>query len=137
MGKYFMKEITKAWLLSAEGDLLLVNEIINHENLTHLSAFHSQQAIEKSFKAIIEEFDLGFFKTHSLEMLYNKVNEIIPSVINHDLLVLLDQLYIDSRYPGQFGLLPNGKPSISEAKEFFNLGKLFFDKAKLICKVEE
>jgi len=57
-----MKKITKEWLLSAEGDLLLVKEIIDHENLTHLSAFHSQQAIEKSFKALI----FVFIKTHSL-----------------------------------------------------------------------
>jgi len=61
-----MKKITEDWLASAECDLLLIQEIISHENLTHLSAFHAQQAVEKSFKAIIEEFELGFIKTHSL-----------------------------------------------------------------------
>lgn len=129
-----MKEITKAWLQSAEGDLLLIKEIISHENLTHLSAFHAQQAIEKSFKAITEEFDLGFLKTHSLEMLYNKVKERVSVEINYNLLVLLDQLYIDSRYPGQFGLLPNGKPSFSEVEAFFNLAGMIFENAKSICK---
>jgi len=50
-----MKKITNEWLLSAESDLLLIKEIISHENLTHLSAFHAQQAIEKSFKAIYQK----------------------------------------------------------------------------------
>ncbi len=71
-----MKNIVKDWLISAEGDLLLIQEIVTIENLTHLSAFHAQQAIEKSFKAIVEEFELGFIKTHSLETLYNQVKQI-------------------------------------------------------------
>ncbi|MFA5815548.1 MAG: HEPN domain-containing protein [Bacteroidales bacterium] len=129
-----MKKIASDWLTSAESDLLLIHEIISQENLTHLSAFHAQQAIEKSFKTIIEEFDLGFIKTHSLETLYNKVKDKIPVTINSDLLILLDQLYIDARYPGEMGLLPDGKPSISEAKEFYNLGKQVFEAATSACK---
>jgi HEPN domain-containing protein len=66
-----MKKVTKEWFESAESDLLLIHEIHSNENLTHLVAFHAQQAVEKAFKALIEEFDLGFIKTHSLEMLYN------------------------------------------------------------------
>ncbi|HCY40677.1 MAG TPA: hypothetical protein DHV48_04875 [Prolixibacteraceae bacterium] len=130
-----MKKTTNDWLISAESDLHLIQEINSLENLTHLSAFHAQQAIEKSFKAIIEEFDLGFIKSHSLEMLHNKVlGKISDQEINADLLILLDQLYIDARYPGELGLLPDGKPSISEAIEFYNLGKQLFEAAKSICK---
>ena len=44
-----MKKTTKEWFNSAESDLLLIQEISSNENLTHLSAFHAQQAIEKSF----------------------------------------------------------------------------------------
>ena len=129
-----MKKTTNDWFSSAESDLFLIQEIISRENLTHLSAFHAQQAIEKSFKAIIEEFELGFIKSHSLEMLYNKVKEHITSDINMDQLILLDQLYIDARYPGELGLLPNGKPSTKEAKEFYILGEQIFEAAKLVCK---
>ena len=49
-------------------------------------------------------------------------------------LVLLDQLYIDARYPGEMGLLPEGKPTISEAKVFFDLGKVVLENAKSSCK---
>ncbi|HEY5590926.1 MAG TPA: HEPN domain-containing protein [Paludibacter sp.] len=122
--KYF------AWLFH----LTFKNKLYTDENLTHLSAFHAQQAIEKSFKAIIEEFDLGLKKTHSLEMLYGKTKEKVTSEINTDLLILLDQLYIDARYPGELGLLPDGKPSISEAREFYNLGKMIYESAKSSCK---
>jgi len=54
-----MKKITKDWLASAECDLLLIQEIISNENLTHLSAFHAQQAVEKSFKATKSSFKLS------------------------------------------------------------------------------
>jgi len=129
-----MKRTTNDWLVSAESDLQLIQEIISHENLTHLSAFHAQQAIEKSFKAIIEEFDLGLRKTHSLELLYGKVKEKVTTEINTDLLILLDQLYIDARYPGELGLLPDGKPSISEARAFYNLAEMIFERANSIFK---
>ncbi|MBN2769751.1 MAG: HEPN domain-containing protein [Spirochaetes bacterium] len=114
-----MKKPTKEWFDSAEGDLLLINEIYLNENLTHLSAFHCQQAIEKSFKAIVEEFDLGFIKTHSLETLYNSVKDKIKLSFDTDLLIIIDQLYIDSRYPGELGLLPHCKPSIADSQRFF------------------
>lgn len=128
-----MKKTTNDWLHSAESDLQLIQEIISRENLTHLSAFHAQQAIEKSFKAIIEEFELGFIKSHSLEMLYSKVKGKILTEINSDLLILLDQLYIDARYPGELGLLPDGKPTVKEAEEFYSLGSQIFEAAKSTC----
>ncbi|MDP1623312.1 MAG: HEPN domain-containing protein [Bacteroidales bacterium] len=129
-----MKKITNDWLNSAESDLLLIRMIKTHDELTHLSAFHAQQSIEKSFKAVIEEFDLGFIKTHSLETLFNKVKEVITPNFNVDLLTLLDQLYIDARYPGELGLLPNGKPSKVEANEFYTLANQLFEAVKSACQ---
>jgi HEPN domain-containing protein len=118
-----MKRITSDWLISAESDLQLIDEIILKENLTHLSAFHAQQSVEKSFKAVIEEFDLGVKKTHSLEMLFSKVKEKVVLNLEKDILILLDQLYIDARYPGELGLLPEGKPNLKEAQIFFDFAK--------------
>jgi HEPN domain-containing protein len=70
-----MKKITKDWFDSAESDLMLIRQIMYDENLTHLASFHAQQAVEKSFKAVIEEYDLGNIKSHSLENLYNKISD--------------------------------------------------------------
>ena len=50
-----MRRRTKAWLDSARDDLEVAEEIINRDDLTHMVAFHCQQAIEKSFKAVLEE----------------------------------------------------------------------------------
>jgi predicted nucleic acid-binding protein len=42
------------WLKAARDDLILLTDILNNENITHLIAFHSQQAVEKSIKAYLE-----------------------------------------------------------------------------------
>jgi len=44
-----MKESTLNWLKFAQSDLETIKEIIHNEDLTHVTAFHSQQCIEKSF----------------------------------------------------------------------------------------
>jgi hypothetical protein len=41
-----MKKTTEDWLISAESDLLLIQKILTHENLTHLSAFHAGVGVE-------------------------------------------------------------------------------------------
>jgi len=64
-----MKEISREWLNKAKDDLDVIEEIKNIKHLTNMVAFHAQQAIEKSLKAVIDEFDLGFVKTHQLERL--------------------------------------------------------------------
>ncbi len=41
---------------------------------------------------------------------------------------MLDDLYIDARYPGDFGLLPNGQPTLENAKEFYEFAEKVFVK---------
>jgi len=67
-------------------------------------------------------------------MLYNIVSDKILLDVNIELLIILDQLYIDSRYPGELGLLPNGKPSLTEGNQFNNFAKDIFLSAKNACK---
>jgi HEPN domain-containing protein len=57
-----MKPITKEWLDRAKEDLDASLAIIPNEHLTNIVAFHSQQAVEKSLKGVIEEFEIGFEK---------------------------------------------------------------------------
>jgi len=66
--------------------------------------------------------------------LYNSVKDIIPEKLNKDILIILDQLYIDSRYPGEMGLLPNGKPTLNEVNELLDFAKKVFDSAKSVCQ---
>jgi HEPN domain-containing protein len=113
-----MKKITLEWLNSAKDDLLIISKIIDDVSLTHQVAFHAQQAIEKSIKSVIEEFEIDFIKTHSLETLSGKIQGFVNIPVEIEILKKLDQLYIDARYPGDIGLLPDGKPKIIDAIEF-------------------
>ena len=118
-----MKSITAAWMASAQDDLVLIRVIANNETLTHLVAFHAQQAIEKSFKAVLEECEHQVPKMHALETLLPKVLRHLEFSFPLDLLEDLDKLYIDARYPGDLGLLPNGKPTVDEARSFLELAE--------------
>ena len=68
-----MKPITEEWLSKANEDLDVGREIIGKEHLTNMVAFHSQQAVEKTLKAVIEECDAPFLKTHNLQRLLGAI----------------------------------------------------------------
>jgi HEPN domain-containing protein len=126
-----MKQTTQEWINSAASDLLVIEKIIDSPDLTHLLAFHAQQAIEKGLKALIEEAELKVIKTHSLSYLLNKVEKQYTLEYNEDTINTLDQLYIDARYPGDLGLLPNGKPGLDDAKTYYLQAK------SIISQIEE
>jgi len=110
-----MKTITREWLNAAKDDLIAMELMTGREEITNMVAFHAQQTIEKSFKAVVEEFNLGNIKTHQLESLYVKISPILTG-LNETILAELDTVYIEARYPGDLGLMPHGKPSIDEAE---------------------
>lgn len=127
-----MKQISAAWLSAANDDLILIQEIISNEILTHMVAFHSQQAIEKSFKALLEEREGIVPRIHTLETLLAKITKYAVIGAELDLLEDLDKLYVDARYPADFGLLPDGKPTIQEAIAFNELAIYIHNKIKSV-----
>lgn len=123
----------KEWLKAAYSDLRSIEHIINDSFLTHVVAFHSQQAIEKSFKAIMENSSIFVPKVHKLESLVSKID--IELEFNAEILETLDLLYIESRYPGDMGLLPHGKPALKDAEEFYDVAKSIFEQASKLLNV--
>ena len=113
-----MKSSTSDWLETAELDLEAIQQIIKHERLTGHVAFLSQQAIEKALKAIVEESGERVPRVHSLSKLFEQCSQLLPLPFNDDLILALDSLYIESRFPSELGLLPNGKPNLHQAEEF-------------------
>jgi hypothetical protein len=91
-----MKKITELWLNVAFDDLVAAKQLLSVEGLTNLVAFHSQQCIEKSMKALLEEKTLP-----------------------------------DSRYPGDTGLLPEGKPTSDEAMFFVTFAEEVYSQIKM------
>ncbi len=129
-----MTVMAKEWLKSAKTDLLTIEKIINEADLSHVVAFHSQQAVEKSFKALLENRKIDFKKQHDLIKIKNKIDDFDA---DQDTLDTLNKLYIDSRYPGELGLLPYGKPTIQDAKNFFDFACEIYDKIDAILKEED
>ncbi|MBF0259822.1 MAG: HEPN domain-containing protein [Desulfamplus sp.] len=118
-----MKESTISWVEFAKRDLQGAKELLKNEYLANLVMFHSQQCVEKIFKAVLEEHSISIPKVHSLKKIYNLFPDEIAKKLHieqHEL-EIIDQVYIDSRYPADFGLLPSGIPTQKEAEQIYNI----------------
>ena len=126
-----MKKQAEVWISYAERDLLTISEIINNPVLTNIVTFHCQQAIEKYFKAFILDNNKPLLKIHNLLTLYGTIKEIIDLEINEDMLSTVNDIYLESRYPGEIGLFDDGSmPTIEQANQFFAFTKGIKEKIK-------
>ena len=103
-----MKASTQQWLDYARADLLNCSRILDDDYLTAIVAFHSQQAVEKSFKALIIEKELIIPRSHNLVRLHNIIESFLKQPIDIRELLSLDNVYISSRYPSDIGMIPSG-----------------------------
>ncbi len=117
-----MGELTLAWITAARDDLAAMDLLISNPELTNVVSFHAQQAIEKSFKALIEHRGDMVPRKHDLLTLYDQVKDVVGA-IDLDTLDTLNNLYTESRYPGDLGLLPGGKPPLEKATSFAQFAK--------------
>ena len=87
--------------------------------------FHSQQAIEKLFKSFIATYYQEIPRIHNLIRLHKICEDLHGSQLNLDEegLIFLNDVYIDSRYPADFGILPSGQPDKEEARKAYNYAK--------------
>lgn len=122
-----MRRATEDWLASAQDDLETIVEIVDNARLTNVAAFHAQQYVEKCFKAILEEREQGVPNIHNLVTLLGRIDVPFSEAIDIDMLTRLNQLYIEARYPGELGLLPEGKPSREEAQHFQQFAHSMYD----------
>lgn len=94
--------------------------------MTPVSCFHAQQCVEKCLKAFLEQKLSAVPRSHDILNLYGRVNQHVELSLNLILLQKLNDLYIESRYSGELGLLPDGKPSIAVAKDFYALAHYLY-----------
>lgn len=80
-----MKPLTREWTEKAEGDFATAGREIRARKKPNYDAvcFHAQQCAEKFLKAILQEQDIPFGKTHNLIIL---LEIIIPSQPSWELL---------------------------------------------------
>jgi len=122
-----MKQTTQQWLKYAEIDILACEKIIDDDFLTSIIAYHSQQSVEKCFKAIIEENSLEIPRIHNLTRLFAIIKDYVSFTIDTDILQILDSIYITSRYPSDLGLFPDGKPSQELTQKIFLFAKYILE----------
>ncbi len=96
-------EDTRAWLQKAAADLLAAEHgAIAQPPLLGDVAFHCQQAVEKTFKALLAWHDQPFRKTHNLEELGEAVLALDGSLKTQvDRAVPLTEYAWKFRYPGE------------------------------------
>jgi len=119
-----MKKQVESWIFFAERDLKTAEILIKDENpFTNIITFHCQQAIEKYFKAYLVQKNIPIIKTHDLIKLNNMTKEIKDLGIDEKKLIVVNEVYAETRYPGDLGLLPDGLPSDKQAAEFIEYAK--------------
>ena len=129
----------KHWIDFADRDLEAAKSLLENEYLANVVLFHCQQCIEKCLKAILEENNIEVPKIHSVVRLFGILTENIELEfkIDEDALNLVDDIYIDTRYPSGIGLLPSGFPSKDEAVEVLNVAQNIYDNVRLYLKRNE
>lgn len=132
-----MKKQAKEWIRFAATDLKSAKALIQDENLTTTAAFHVQQCVEKSLKALLELNNKKIPRIHDLLKLLKGIDNEqinISLAVNEELLDQINQVYIDARYPADFGLLPEGKPSTKKVEEFINEAENVFNQTEQIIE---
>ncbi len=127
-----MKDVTADWLKSARADLETIDAILDKPNLAAMVAFHAQQCVEKCLKALLEELDSEVGKTHNLLTLKAAAERGYPIDWDEDTLSLLNKLYIGSRYPAELGLLPNGAPTLEDARDLAHFAAEAMDEVEAL-----
>ena len=117
-------KLPELWLQYASDDLKSAKVLLT-EGVYNMACFHAQQTVEKLFKAFIAAYDKPIPRTHNLIRL-NKICEDLYGdklEFDNDKLILLNDIYIDSRYPADFGVLPSGQPGEQEANTAYSHAK--------------
>jgi len=117
-------KLPEMWLKYASDDLQSA-EVLLKEGIYNMVCFHSQQAIEKLFKSFIATYYQEIPRIHNLIRLHQVCEDLHGSQLNLDEegLIFLNDVYIDSRYPADFGILPSGQPDKEEARKAYNYAK--------------
>src|SRR5262249_54696313 len=116
-GSRCMMPITVEWVEKAEADFATAQRelvVTNHPNYDAV-CFHAQQCAEKYLKALLQESNLSFPRTHDLADLLQLVLTIEPALapMQSDLNTL-SAFAVEYRYPGESSDLVEAKEAIEK-----------------------
>jgi HEPN domain-containing protein len=125
-----MNDLVLEWIRKAEGDARVAEReaaVTSNPNYDAV-CFHVQQAIEKYMKAILQEEEIPFQKTHDLGVLLDLLIGIHPDWDRYRKdLIWLSFFAVEIRYPGEeavhedaekaIGILRRWRPMFEKALE--------------------
>jgi len=130
-----MKELARSWLAFADKDRQTCEYIKESPGLRAIAAFHVQQMIEKSLKAILVCQGQNPPRIHDLVRLAALVAAAVgSSEINADELERINQYYTFSRYPQAFEVDSTEEPSAPELTSMVSTGRKILDQARQLVE---
>ena len=114
-----MKTETREWVRHAEEDFLVASTLIRQQKKLPANSvgFHSQQCVEKYFKARLIEVSAPVPKTHDLEGLLNLLVPIEPLwAAFHPVLGTLTSYAVQFRYPGHVATRQDAKEALADGR---------------------
>ena len=115
------------WLEFEHEDLKMA-KLAFEEEIYNQVCFHSQQAVEKALKYLIQKNGKVPPKTHKLIDLIQNLNNKKFSELKEKMM-LLDRFYIPTRYPDTLPVnLPEGSPNKKDATEALEIAQCFLNK---------
>jgi HEPN domain-containing protein len=114
------------WLKYASDDLQSA-KLLLEQGIYNMVCFHFQQVVEKLLKSLIASYHQEIPRIHNLVRLRKICEDLHGSHLSLDAegLIFLNDVYIDSRYPADFGILPSGQPDEKEASKAYKYAKNF------------
>jgi len=111
-----MQRLSDVWVHYAKDDMGSA-KVLQQHGIFNMVCFHCQQAVEKMFKALLAAQQLPVPRTHNLIRLRRLCEESLNTQLQFedDALIFLNDIYLDSRYPADQGLLPMGFPTDEDA----------------------
>jgi len=119
-----MSDSVKSWEFFAENGIISAKKLLDIPRLTGEVAFHCQQSIEKYFKAYLFKHKRQIPKIHDLLKLYGEVKKIQDWNLDEEKLIVIKELYTESRYPGDELVKQDGTlPTTEEAKSYLEFAE--------------
>ena len=114
------------WFDYALDDFKAIAALMN-EGVYRLVCFHTQQFVEKVFKGLLFQQGTAPPRTHDLGFLYQKLSQLnFLLKVNISDLDFLSEVYVESRYLPDIGLLPHGEPTKEDAQKALEIARRIF-----------
>lgn len=116
------KKIIQEWLDKAGADLESAEVLIKETDNYDIVAYHSHQAVEKYFKALLLENNIAFKYVHDLNALFLDVVGFLPTKPLEEEISFLNSLYPRLRYPtGELVAREDAEKCLKIAKKIVNI----------------